>query len=163
MENCGEAHAAVVAAVSATSEAVDTLKQETSKIFDLLAVVQHDLTEALTKAQFRADSIAVLGVRVEDINHKIENGLKSSMATLSNQVQAITVCSQHRSKEREIERLGGLGGFIRVGWTKFKDQLSFIIICTVAILVVWSVAWILQKALIFHEFPAGLFKLFGLG
>ena len=87
MENCGEAHAAVVAAVSATSEAVDTLKQETSKIFDLLAVVQHDLTEALTKAQFRADSIAVLGVRVEDINHKIEKRSGDAPGTTDNRAR----------------------------------------------------------------------------
>jgi hypothetical protein len=155
MDKC-ETHDEIVRSQGAIEEAVMTLKEDNSKIFDLLNGVRVDLTEALTKAQIRADTIAA-------IDRKIENGLKTSMANLTEQVRLLFVCSDHRKKERALEKTQGVGGFMRVGWNKFKSQLSFIIICTIFVLIVWSAAWILQKATLFHEMPWGLLKLLGIG
>lgn len=155
MDKC-ESHDRIERSVGAIEEAVITLKQDNGKIFEVLTNVRLDLAEALTKAQYRQSAI-------EEIDRKIENGLKASIATLTDQVKLLFTCSSNHKKEREIERTTGVEGFMRVGWCKFKDQLSFIVICTGFVMIVWSALWILQKAALFHELPLGLFKLLGIG
>jgi hypothetical protein len=142
--------------VAATTEAVNTLKLETTKIFDLLRPMSANLTEALTRAQFREDAIA-------EIDNKIENGLKSSVAKLTEQVGQMIACNERRRKEREDEKEKGAGAFFRVGWNKFKAQASFIIIVFSFCFALWFIGWIVAKAEIFKETPWGLLKFFGLG
>jgi hypothetical protein len=155
MDRC-ESHDEITRSVGAIEEAVTTLKSDNGKIFELLTDVRLDLAEALTKAKHRQTAI-------EEIDRKIENGLRTSIATLSDQVRVLFTCSENHKKAREIEMTSGVEGFFRLGWLKFKDQLSFIIICTGFVIIVWSVAWIVQKAAIFHELPLGLFKILGIG
>jgi hypothetical protein len=155
VEKC-PAHDEMIREVAATTEAVHTLKNQTAEVFDLIRSMSTDLTEALTRAQLREDAI-------QEIDNKIENGLKSSVAALSIQVTSLVSCNERRKKEREEARERGVEGFFRKGWDQFKSRLSFIIIVTTFVLISWSVIWVIQKAAIFHEFPYGLFKLFGIG
>jgi hypothetical protein len=155
MEKC-PAHDEMLREVAATTEAVNTLKLETTKIFDLLRPMSADLTEALTRAQFREDAIA-------EIDNKIENGLKSSVAALTIQVTQMVSCNERRRKERELEKEKGVGGFFRKGWDKFKAQASFIIITFLILGSISAILWGLSKIGIFREGPFWLLKFFGLG
>lgn len=155
MEKC-EAHDAMVKAAGAAEEAVNTLKDQTIEMFALIRSMSADLTEALTRAQFREDAIT-------EIDNKIENGLKATVAALAAQVAQMVKCNERRKKEREAAKEEGVEGFFRKGWDKFKAQASFIVITTAFVLFMWSIVWIIQKAAVFHEFPWGIFKLFGMG
>jgi hypothetical protein len=151
-----EGHDAVVEAAGAAKAALKILESQNAEIFVLIREMSADLREALTRAQFREDAIA-------EIDSKIENGLKSSVAALTIQVGQMVTCNDRRKREREDRKTEGLLGMLRIGWIKFKAQVGFIIICTGFIIIVWSISWIIQKAAIFHELPWGLFKLFGMG
>jgi hypothetical protein len=95
MEKC-PAHDEMLREVAATTEAVNTLKLETTKIFDLLRPMSADLTEALTRAQFREDAIA-------EIDNKIENGLKSPVTSGAGK-------SENWKKKKVLAGSSGLGG-----------------------------------------------------
>ena len=145
MEKRCEAHDDLVAAAAATREAVDTLKDQQAEVFKLLRKVGEDLTEALTRAQFREDAIA-------EIDRKIENGLRASIEELSGQVTQMQECNERRKRKREH----GLEGFFTKGWRKIHDNGGMIVI----LFTIWFIMWALSKTHIFEEGPIGLIKIF---
>jgi hypothetical protein len=149
--NC-PAHDGIVRSIGAIEEAATTLKSQTSDIFDLLRSISEEVTGNKERALARDKAIA-------GIDRKIENGLRSDVRQLTQQMAAIMLVIERQREDRR----SGIYGFFTAGWGKFKAQLGFIIITSCVVGGISLLLWGLSKVAIFHEGPLWLLKLFGIG
>jgi len=145
---------------------VEIHNENVNRIFILLGEIKTEVDKNTVRAEQRdvalneiANSVVAVDRKIETVNSKIENGLKTSIREIDVKVTGLGDCLDRRKLAREKAEQEGLDGFFKVGWKKFKAQGGFVVI----LLAIWFVIWMLGKTELFKESPVGLFKLFGIG
>lgn len=140
--------------------------RQLSGIFDALSEIKTMVDQNQVRAATRDIAIVDLKECITEVDGKIENGLRAAVTKMALQMEGVVGIIDKRREDRsehngDSER--GVKGFLRPGWKKFQNEASFIVVTASIITGIWFVIWGGSKLAIFHEGPAGLLKLFGIG
>lgn len=155
MEQCN-AHGKLMESIGRIASSSEEHSRQLSKLFSKLET----LKESIDQNEVRAD---LRDKKLDEINHKIENGLRATVLETKAKLEQIADCIERRKKEREIEETKGLSGYFKRGWVSFKERSAYIVVTAAIVGGAWAILFMFAKIRIFHEAPTYLLKLFGVG
>lgn len=162
MERC-EGHDSLVMTVSRAAEATEQHGRQLGKIFEMVREIKEAVDKNAVRAEGRDVALATLSETIQKIDHKIENGLRSEVRECATKIREMMGFLDARKKERVMAEVHSRQRFLRRGWDEFKGKAAFILVSSTIIVCAWLVVYILTRIKIFHEGPAGLLRLFGIG
>jgi len=162
IQHCAS-HDEVVRIAGRSLQVAEEHGKQLSNIFEKLGEIQTSVDQNYVRAEHRDEALADLQVCVNTIDEKIENGLKAEIAAAAKNVRELKACMEQRKIIRDENAKTGIRGFVTMGWIKFRDQASFLLVTGTIIISVWLLLWITAKMAIFHESPEKLLKFFGVG
>lgn len=155
MERC-EAHDELIKSIGRMTSASEEHSRQLGKLFRKL----EDLKECVDQNEVRAD---LRDKKLDEINHKIENGLRTAVEETKKRIEQVFACIERRKIERENEQKRGFNAYFIRGWVSFKERSAYIIVTTGIVGGVWALLFMFAKIKVFHEAPTYLLKLFGVG
>lgn len=162
MERC-EGHDSLVMTVSRAAEATEQHGRQLGKIFEMVREIKEAVDKNAVRAEGRDEALAALGETIRTIDHKIENGLRSEVRECAAKIREMMGCLDARRRERAAEEIRSRQRFLRRGWEEFKRKASFILVASTIVVGGWLFLYALTRIGIFHEGPAGILRLFGIG
>jgi seryl-tRNA synthetase len=155
MERC-EAHDELIKSIGRMTSASEEHSRQLGKLFSKL----EDLKECVDQNEVRAD---LRDKKLDEINHKIENGLRTTVEETKKRIEQVFACIERRKIERENEHKRGFNAYFIRGWVSFKERSAYIIVTAGIVGGVWALLFMFAKIKVFHEAPTYLLKLFGVG
>jgi hypothetical protein len=164
MENC-KGHDQLVREAAMGNAMVAEHGRQLTNISDMLIEVKTAVEQNQVRALARDEAIVAVNECIRKVDRKIENGLRSEVQDITRNLATLIECIEKRKAQRgaEVKRPKGIKAFIVPGWDRFKSEASFIFVTGSILLTVWFVFWSASKMAIFHEGPAGLLRMFGIG
>jgi len=155
MDFCND-HGKVLESVGKIVAASEEHTRQLEKLFIKLDEVKKSVDQNAVRAE-------MWDKKIDEINRKIENGLRESLEETKKRVELLFNCVERRKQEREEEMKRGLVAYFRRGWLVFKERSAYIFIVTFIVGGFWVIVFIFAKIRIFHEAPTYLLHLFGVG
>lgn len=126
---------------------VEQQSEQVELIFEKLDGIKTSVDQNAVRTAARDEA-------VQEINHKIENGLRSELRECKTAIEKFAGCMERRKKEREE----GVEGFFVKGFRKIHDNGGLIVILVIG----WLLVGILVRMKVFGDTPEGLLKFLGL-
>lgn len=154
-EHC-EGHDSLVRSAGEATAAYLEHGKQLEKLFRLVESIKEVVDRNEVRAKTRDD-------KLDEINHKIENGLRSTIEETKNKVDALTICLERRKQLREAAEKKGFNAWLSRGIDGFKERSAYVVITAAIVGGVWFIIWIATKIQFFHEGPKWVLKIFGIG
>lgn len=144
--------------------------KQLEKLFVKVEDIKSSVDTNVAQMESTEKSIVEMKTLIQNVDKKIENGLRAEVGNISQKVEGLYVCVESLKECKDgvhcgEEKEDGAIGFFKEGWIQVRKRLSFIfvfiaVLCNIVVAVGLS-AYIIMCVLFQHKFPDIILKLLG--